>query len=265
MRLEESFSRLITAVSSITGVQAVGKSGGPDLPESGESDIDLFVYCSEIPELAERNQVVESIGLMNANVQQGGHWGVVDLVLLNGVEAYLMYFTLEETIDNVRDILDGKFPDKLDNYFYPTGKLATLRQITILYDDAGFLYSMKHRLEAYPGRLSSILAEYHSVQLGDTEDMARAVSRRDVLFYHFALDLALDHFLQALFAINKVYFSSRKRTLEYLDRFDVTPDRCAERLLEVVRLGGTPDTLTASYEMWQELTAELAALSEHNH
>lgn len=264
MRLEENFSRLIETVSFMPGVQSVGKSGGAELPESGESDIDLFVYCSEIPELSERNRAFEDIGLMNANVRQGGHWGVVDLVLLSGVETYLMYFTLDETIDNVREILEGKYPDKLDNCFYPTGKLAALREMTVLKDSAGFLFSMKKLLESYPEKLARTLIDYHIKQLGDTEDLERADARCDVLFYHFALDLALDHFLQALFAMNKVFFPSRKRTFEYIEQFAVKPDRCTEQLEDLVSLGGTPDGIGASYTLWQALVGELIALSGHN-
>lgn len=264
MRLEESFLRLIETVSTIPGVQSVGKSGGPELPESGESDIDLFVYCAGIPELTERNRALEDIGLLNANVQQGGHWGVVDLVLLCGIETYLMYFTVEETVDNVREILDGDYPDKLDNYYYPTGRLATLREMTILSDASGFLYSMKRLLDTYPDNLKRTLTDYHVKKLSDTEDIERAVARCDVLFYHFALDLALDHFLQALFAMNKVFFPSRKRTYEYLDAFHIKPEQCKERLTNIVMLGGTADGISASYTLWQELAGDLAALSEHN-
>lgn len=264
MPLAERFSQLIDVVSNIPGVQSIGKSGGPELPESGESDIDLFVYCSEIPELTERNSALEEIDLLNANVQQRGHWGVVDLVLLSGVEVYLMYFTRDETIDDVRQILDGEYPDKLDNYFYPTGRLATLRDMTVLSDASGFLYGMKRRLETYPDNLVGILTDYHIGQLGNTEDIERAVARRDVLFYHFALDLALDHFLQALFAINKVYFPSRKRTFEYLERFAVQPDDCAERICAVVRLGAVMDGVGTSYAIWKSLVGDIIALSGHN-
>lgn len=264
MQMSELFTRLVDTIAGLPGVQAVGKSGGAALPESGGSDIDLFIYCTEIPALSERSGALEEIGLMNANVQQGGHWGVADLVLLSGIETYLMYFTLDETIDNVRDILDGRFPDKLDNYFYPTGRLATLREMTVLADSSGFLASMKRKLGAYPDKLAHTLIEYHLKALADTEDLKRAVSKGDVLFYHFALDLALDHFLQALFAVNRHYFPSRKRTFEYLETFDTMPEDCSERLLKIVRLGASERRLGRSFALWRRLVKDLEMLCREN-
>ena len=264
MLLAESFKQLIDTVAGLPGVRAVGKSGGPELPEAGDSDIDLFVFCTAIPELSGRSRALEAIGLMNANTQEGGHWGVADLVLLSGVETYLMYFTLDESIDSVRDILDGKLPDKLDNYFYPTGRLATLRELTVLSDADGFLAGMKRKLESYPDKLAGALVGYHLDALGDTEDLERAVMRSDVLFYHFALDLALDHFLMALFALNRRFFPSRKRTFEYLESFELAPEDCRERLLKIVRLGASENRLGRSYALWKRLVRDLVALSGHN-
>jgi hypothetical protein len=74
-----------------------------------------------------------------------------------------------------------------------------------------------------------------------------------VLFYHFALDLELDHFLQALFALNREFFPSRKRSLRYISRFGVRPDGCCETLEEIVALGCRPETLPASYELMKRL------------
>ncbi len=72
----------------------------------------------------------------------------------------------------------------------------------VFYDPDGVLQSFKIRLKEYPKKLAAAIVDHHLEALGDVEDMARAVQRKDVLFYHFALDLALDHFLQALFALN---------------------------------------------------------------
>lgn len=84
-----------------------------------------------------------------------------------------------------------------------------------------------------------------------------ADKRQDVLFYHFALDIAIDHYLQALFAINKTFFPSRKRSLQYIERFLVKPHGCAGDLPEVIRLGGCADTLEASYALWRKMTEVL--------
>jgi hypothetical protein len=253
---------LVESISMIPSVASVGMSGSKSpLPKPGEGDIDLFVYCEVIPAPDQRRAALDQLGTQaqdaRVNVFEGGTWGTGDFLLLNGVETWLMYFTLHENTRNVEAILNGDFPDKLNNYYYPLGRCAMLKGINVLYDRTGYLHSLKERLQVYPPALAEKLVAYHLAKLGDVEDMQRAVVRQDVLFYHFALEIAIDHFLQALFAVNKTFFPSRKRTLQYLAGFEVQPERCAERLLEVLRLGGVPEGVPASYAQWAGLVDDL--------
>ena len=262
---EEILDRLVSQISGLDMVQSIGISGSKSpLPEKGEGDIDLFIYCDALPGPVPRQAVLNAlhgiIGESRAGVLEGGRWGSGDFALLNGVETWLMYFTVGETLRDVESILSGEQPDKLDNYYYPVGRLAMLKNMTVLFDRSNFLQGLKSRLSKYPSKLREILATYHLNKLGDTEDLSRAVTRQDALFYHFALDIALDHFLQALFAMNSTYFPSRKRTLKYLKNFAMQPEDCISRLLEVLRLGGSSETVPHSFTLWESLTEELKAL-----
>ena len=265
METGEALELLLGRVRGIASVRAIGISGSVHpLPKAGEGDIDVFMYCAEVPAPAERDAVFAGLEGMaedcRVRVLEGGRWGSGDFASINGVETWLMYFTQRETLADVNAVLAGEYPDKLDNYYYPVGRLAMLQTMTVLYDRDGFLQGLKDRLAVYPPALSKRLADFHLRALGDTEDLARAAERRDALFYHFALDLALDHFLQALFAMNRKYFPSRKRTLQQVSGFAVRPERCGERLLEAVRLGGTGETVSKSLAVWERLTAELKSL-----
>lgn len=261
MGTREILNRLLDRIASVDEVRAIGMSGSTtSIPIAGEGDIDIFVYCKKIPEVGIRDILlneVESIEDIKVNVFQEGHWGIADYVLINGVETWIMYFTIEETKINIESILRGDYPDKLDNYYYPIGRCAMLKDINIAYDTDGFLQSMKNDLSDYPINLAELLIKYHTEQLEDTEDLERAVKRKDVLFYHFALDLGLDHFLQALFALNRTYFPSRKRSIQFVTEFLIAPSNCSERLLEIVRLGGNGETLEQSFALWSELVGEL--------
>lgn len=262
---EYILQQLANNISTMEEVEAIGISGGKkELPKAGEGDIDVFIYCSKIPELEKRQTILgQTGGLMQEskmNVFEGGHWGVGDLVLINGIETWLMYFTVNETLSNVEAILNGDYPNKLDNYYYPIGRCAMLQSMYVLYDKSGFLNSLKAKLSVYPDELAKTLASYHLNLLVDNEDLMRAVNRKDILFYHFAMDLAIDHFLQALFAINKVYFPSRKRTLEFIKMFDSKPERCEERLLDTIKLGSCAESIALSYEQWSNLVADLKGL-----
>lgn len=259
----EEITQLLTErISTMKEVQSIGISGSKDqFPKAGEGDIDVFIYCDTIPELEERQAIVNQLSDLlqggKFNVFEGGHWGIGDFVLINGVETWLMYFTVNETLNDVESILNGDYPDKLDNYYYPIGRCAMLKDINILCDKNNFLYSLKKRLSVYPDKLAEILAQYHLDELEDIEDLERAVTRNDVLFYHFAMDLAIDHFLQALFAMNKTYFPSRKRTLDIIKNFIVKPVRCDEQLLDVVRFGACSESINQSYELWSNMVNDL--------
>jgi hypothetical protein len=97
-------------------------------------------------------------------------------------------------------------------------------------------------------------------ELKDTEDLERAVVRKDVLFYHFAIDIAIDHFLQSLFAINRAYFPSRKRTLDFIKNFNIKPEGCTEKLLQVIKLGGFTEGIEQSFALWSNMVNELKKL-----
>ena len=123
---------------------------------------------------------------------------------------------------------------------------------------------MKQRCGNYPDALRNALLNAYLPKIDDEEDFQRAIRRGDVLFFHSTLDLALDSFLQALFALNRVYFPSRKRSLERIASFQIKPHDCEERLLRVVEMSSKPKTLSDAYDVWQQLCVELIKLSEAN-
>jgi hypothetical protein len=263
---KEIINTLINNISEMSEVQSIGISGGKtSLPKAGEGDIDIFIYCDKIPNFEERQAVINQLGEQiqegKVNIFEGEHWGIGDFMLINGIETWLMYFTVSETLTEINSILNGKYPDKLDNYYYPIGRCAMLKDINVLCDKSNFLDGLKKRLSEYPDKLGKILIQYHLDELEDTEDLERAVVRKDVLFYHFAMDLAIDHFLQALFAINKIYFPSRKRTLDFIENFSIKPEGCNEKLLEVIRLGSFTEEINQSFTLWSNMVNELKKLS----
>ncbi len=243
-------------------IGAAGLCSSPAAGEDKESDVDIFVYCSDIPPENERAPLVSHISCDYVPGRERTRWGVCDLAHINGEEVWLMYVTERETLDEAEQTLAGALSDKLDNYYYPVGRLATLKNIDVLFDKTGFLGGLKARLAEYPERLSRALFKFHSEALCDTEDIERAAARGDVLFYHFALDIALDHFLQALFALNREYFPSRKRSIKYISGFEIKPLGCEQTLLDIVKLGGIPGGVRASYGKMAELIEWTRAQAE---
>lgn len=82
----------------------------------------------------------------------------------------------------------------------------------------------------------------------------------DVMPMYFSVEEFLDHFLQALYAKNRRYFPSRKRTESAIAAFGLKPQNCYERLLKVVNLGSNENTIDESVEELQKLYEELLIL-----
>lgn len=264
---KEKIEILLNEVSQIKDIKAIGKTGDANIiPMAGESDIDIFVFGKKIPNDTIRKEVYDKNHSLyesySINVCEGGVWGTGDIFTMDGVETMLMYFTIDETNNYLGEILAGEHIDSLGR-FYPIGRCATLRNLNIIYDENEVLESLKEKLFHYPNDLKSKTIDFHLNKVLDEEDFGRAVRRCDVLFYHQVLEVAIDHYLQSLFAVNETYFPSRKRTEQYIDSFRKKPRNCYERLLEVLRFGSTPDGIEISYKKWCELVRELKFIYEN--
>ncbi len=244
-------------------ISAAGLCDTPkDISQGEGGDVDIFVYCSAIPAAKERRALLPEYSADYTPGSRPTRWGICDLVYIEGVEVWLMFVSEKDAADEVKAILSGSMPDKLDNYYYPVGRLATIKNIKVLYDRNGFLEGLKKKVSVYPDELSKILLEFHTEALLDTEDLTRAALKGDVLFYHFALDLILDHFLQALFALNRVYFPGRKRSLQYIKRFRIKPEGCEETLLNIIKTGSGRKTIMQSFEMVKGLIGWIQGQAE---
>ena len=263
--IQTEFDTLLQTIMRLPALRAIGKTGGEALPSDGYSDIDLFLFCEQIPALEIRSVhyslFPRSVTVAKFGSSEHPHWGLVDSILIGEQEVYLMYFTQSKFTASINAILRGERTEREENYFYPTGRLASIQGMHEFYDTEGYLADIKTRITVYPDALRGAILSRCLPKIDDEEDFMRAIRRKDVLFYHATLDLALDRFLQALFALNRVYFPSRKRSLEFIREFAIKPEDCEARLERVVALGASAETLMESYEAWQSLCRELENLA----
>lgn len=262
VRIKETFDKLIKELSNINSVKVIGISGElKPLPKPGKGDFDIFIYCDEIPSEQVRYQSIKELGEriedIKSNIFYNDEWGMSDYCTIEGIETWMMYFSKNDVEKNAQEILNGKYLGKVDNYYYPIGRLAMLKNLTVLYESDDFIKKLKSTLEIYPRTLKEKIISHNMNALDDVEDLERAVYRKDILFYHFALDLALDHFLMVLFALNETYFPSRKRSLQYIERFEKKPNHCSERLLSIIKNGAEAGKIELSYETFRKLCEDL--------
>lgn len=81
-----------------------------------------------------------------------------------------------------------------------------------------------------------------------------------MLFFHQTVEEYLDHFLQALYARNRAYFPSRKRTEAAIASFALKPEDCFRRLTDIVRLGSEGSTIPRAVQEMRALCEELKRL-----
>ena len=262
--VDSVFHELIRSLKVLPQIRAIGKTGGGALPDDGSGDIDLFVFCDTIPLLPERKQAFAALNGTVTIVEFGStehpHWGLVDSLLIGQQEVYLMFFTMRVFAESIVSILRGERTQREENYFYPAGRCASILGMHAFYDPDGFLAGLKEQCSVYTDAMRDALLRAHLPMIDDREDFQRAIRRGDVLFFHATLDLALDHFLQALFALNRAYFPGRKRSAALIRSFALKPDDCEARLLRAVELGARAETLAESYAIWRALCMEMHRL-----
>jgi hypothetical protein len=117
---DEIFSLFINSVSNINDIQSIGKTGTKELPESNESDVDIIIFCDEIPNYETRktiyNSIENNLDSIRINDYKSKHWGTTGFIFINGLEICLMYFTVIEMKKEIEQILNGERNEKKQSH-----------------------------------------------------------------------------------------------------------------------------------------------------
>lgn len=261
MNVLQAKDNLVCEISKCKNVNGIAQTGDINAKlVPGQSDIDLFVLCTDIPVQEEREQIYSifagQYSECTMNVCSGGMWGYGDILVIDGIEVMPMYFTIKEMETYLEETLQGKHLG-MTGGFYPTGRLSSVETINILYEEDSVWTDMKEMVKRPPAELFEKLFQYHISRALNEEDLGRVILRKEVLFYHQVLESSLDHLLQALYALNHTYFPSRKRMEEYIRRFENKPDNCYERLLRIIEMAVSCDTIEESVRDLKNLTREV--------
>lgn len=264
MRVDELKQALCSALfphSGILGMAQTGDIHAPLIP--GNSDVDLFVLCKTVPDQAERAKRYAGLAGLHDGVQMEvcncETWGAGDVFTVDGIDVMPMYFACDAFYGYVNEVLAGKHLFR-EGRFYPIGRLATVETIHILFEKENVWTGIIKSVQAHPKALFQSWYAAQSALILDEEDLGRAALRRDVFFYHQVLEEALDHFLQALYAMNDAYFPSRKRNAADIARFARKPENCIARLQFILESAVQPDTVEASIRALRTLAEELKTL-----
>lgn len=264
MNVNDFKLKLVEEISNCDEILGIGQTGDINAPLiAGKSDIDLFIICKDVPASDRRLSLYKSLdGLydkLEMEVCSGGVWGYGDIFYINGIDVMPMYFSVTNMQEYIDEILAGKHLEK-EGSFYPIGRLASIETINVLWEKNSAWTNIINKVRTYPQDLFDKWYSSEVWQIIDEEDLGRAKLRHEVLFYHQVVEEFLDHFLQALYAKNRRYFPSRKRTESAIATFELKPQNCYERLLKIVNLGSNENTIDDSIEELQKLCKELKEL-----
>lgn len=262
MNVKARVEELAVALAGLPEIDAIGVSSAPIPSKPQDGDIDLFVYCDQVPDRTARARVYPAGGEIcdrTIGVFRDEHWGDADFFTLNGIETWVMYFDESRVQEEFERMIAGERTSR-ERGFYPSGRLAMFRNMTILYEKKPILSGYKQRLRSYPVAFGNVVMRECRATMADEEDLLRAVTRGDVLFFHAAMDEALDALMQYAFALNEVLFPSRKRNLVIADGFARQPHDFVERIERIIVLGSRAETLSASFEEFRTVKADLLAL-----
>lgn len=261
IELRNELIHVLAGDNRILGIGQTGSLNPQLIP--GKSDIDLFVLCTDIPTEDDRRGFYQRIANQQfdlyMSVCSGGQWGYGDILVVGGIDVMPMYFTVQEMQVYLSEVLSGMHMDK-DGRFYPVGRLASISTIHILHEKAQTWSAIKAMVNQKPETFFRQWFDHEISQVIDEEDLGRCELRREVLFFHQVLENALDHLLQALYAVNRQYFPSRKRTLNDINAFDLKPEDCGNRMLRMVQHGSTEDGICLAIAELRQLAAEVACL-----
>ncbi len=244
----------------VIGVAQTGDINAPLVP--GKSDIDLFILCSHVPAKTERESRYSALRSaydeLHMEVCHDEIWGCGDIFSVYGIDVMPMFFDADSFSAYIDDVLAGNHL-YAEGRFYPIGRLATVESIHVFSEKDNAWSKLIDKVKLHPRELFSKWYNAQSALILDEEDLSRVLLRKEVLFYHQVLENALDHFLQALYALNNRYFPSRKRAETAIDAFAVKPRSCKERLLAIVQNSVSIETIEQSVCDLRMLTEELRA------
>lgn len=170
--------QLIRQISGCSQVLGIGQTGDPAAPLiPGKSDIDLFVICSTVPDRQQRlalySPLEGSYDRLDMEVCSGGIWGYGDIFIREGIDVMPMYFTAEEMLSYVQQVLAGQHLEK-EGRFYPIGRLASIETLHVLHERGSSWTDIIDLVKTKPEPLFTRWYENEISRVLDEEDLGRA-------------------------------------------------------------------------------------------
>ncbi len=216
--------RIAAQFSVFQNVEAIGLAGsqiGGVVDQ--DSDIDLYLYTTEVIPSSERRAIVESGGATRASLNLK-FWGLGDewYDAATGIEVDIIYWDTAWIAAQLERVLVRHQA----SVGYSTCFWHTIRNSLILYDRRGWLRQLKAQSAApFPEPLRrAIIAKNHPVLRqvipSYRQQIAKAIRRQDLVSINHRVAALLASYFDVLFALNRIPNPGEKRLLK------IAAERC---------------------------------------
>jgi hypothetical protein len=209
--------------------------------DDAASDLDLYVFASDVLTSAERAQRARDF---SPEVAKLVSWGDEEPFTQGGtdftyrahkVECWLRNSELiESTLAECREgIVRRDFVTWTTTGFYNHCCLSDLKAMIPVSDPAGLLAGWKLEIAVYPPKLRAAIVRGHLSAARfwpHNFHYDSAIERQDVIYTTGIVQQVVHNLIQVLFAANSTYFPGDKKLAEALGHLACTPARFAERV-----------------------------------
>lgn len=273
MEQAELIEQLVTKLKNVAGMQAIVLGGshasGDQRPDS---DIDLGLYYRETSPLAIqhiRAIAAELNDFPNPVVTQPGEWGRWvnggAWLTIQGQRVDFLYRDLDFVEQIIDDCLRGEIqsngfqqiPYGFHSYIY----CAEMRICRPLYDPTGIIQPLKTKVAYYPQPLKQKILNAFLWDASFAYEIAqKSLKHGETYFLAGCLTRIASDLVQALYALNEIYFISDKRLYRDEQRFTLKPTNFTERVDAILgNIGNNQqklaETLQATHDLLREMTA----------
>ena len=241
-------------------VEAVGLSGSVARSVSDEfSDLDICVFVKDqLPSPDKRKRKYEEFGISDFRYFDGDlKDSRIDGLVIDDVDFDFLWMSLRRSERFLRDLSKNHECDEylpgglleLQPLVDPRQRIASLRGLIPPYSEARAKARVKSNVKS--ARFSIYALEWTT----------KAPYRNDYFSFFFNKWMVFDHFVSALFALNRQWRAHEKRIIDQIRRLDIVPRNAACRVESIILHDKENTSLEANAGSIKELLSDLTALA----
>lgn len=259
------FNRLCHLYEQMDEVEALVLGGSRASGKSDEnSDYDLYVYCSSLPDENRRKEILEECC---ERIELGNtFWETEDdCTLKNEVDIDIIYRSLDDFEQSIHEVVD----ECRSHNGYTTCMWHNLLNSRMIYDRDGRYEALQKKYDvAYPKQLQENII-HHNLRLltgslaSYDRQIHKAVERKDLVSLNHRTAAYLESYFDIIFAMNEMTHPGEKRMLETASKqAEILPHNFERNILHLLgHLFNEPEVVdTVVRRMNRDLKA---CLQEH--